>query len=84
MLDPRQQIERLKAVDSQRLEKVVVRCELFSRHLQMRSREIEDFGEFIRESIAEWSRRYRGCAPEGEKGKEAGKPKGGETAPPVV
>jgi hypothetical protein len=59
-------------------------ADAFKEFWRRSGREIEDFGEFIRESIAEWSRRYRGCAPEGEKGKEAGKPKGGEAAPPVV
>src|ERR1700691_611958 len=45
MLDPRQQIKRLEAVNSERLEKIVVRRELFPRHLEMRSRKLENFVE---------------------------------------
>ncbi len=50
MLEARQQIERLQAVDAQRLEKVVVGRELLPRHLEMRGRKIQNFVERVIDS----------------------------------
>ncbi len=43
LLDARQQIERLQAVDSQLLEEIVVGRELLARHLEMRGGQIQHF-----------------------------------------
>src|SRR5438552_11042197 len=47
MLEPRQQIECLQTVDSERLKKVVVGRELFPRHFKMQSRKIQDLFECV-------------------------------------
>ena len=43
LLEPREQVERLQAVDAERLEEIVVRLELFARHFEMRRGELQDF-----------------------------------------
>lgn len=44
ILELRQKIERLQAVDTERLEKIVVRRKLLARHLEVSGSQIEDFG----------------------------------------
>ena len=44
--------------------------ERFKEFWQKSSREIEDFGEYIRESIEEWIRQRKKTKPEGQKGPE--------------
>jgi hypothetical protein len=43
LLDARQKIERLKAIDPELLEEIVVRRELFLRDLEMVRRQAQDF-----------------------------------------
>ena len=43
MLQPRQQVERLQAVDAESLEKIVVGRQLLARNFEVRGRKIQDF-----------------------------------------
>src|SRR5713226_4659325 len=43
VFEARQQVERLEAVNAELLEEIIVRGELFPRHLEMLRRQIEDF-----------------------------------------
>src|SRR5580704_125289 len=47
MLEPRQQIESLQAVDAQRLEEVIVGSELFPGHFEMQGCKFQDFIESV-------------------------------------
>ena len=57
MLQPRQQIERLQAVDAQRLEKVVVGRELFPRHFEMRMPQDSGFRRACDRDSRRWHKR---------------------------
>ena len=43
MLQPSEQIERLQAVDAERLEEIVVGSKLLARHFKLRGGKVEDF-----------------------------------------
>ena len=47
MLEPREQVERLQAVNAESLEKVVIRRELFPRHLEVGRGKTENFVESV-------------------------------------
>jgi hypothetical protein len=50
---------------------------VFKDFWQKSAREIEDLGEFIRESIDEWTRQRKDCGPSAESKKEPDKPPSG-------
>jgi hypothetical protein len=61
LLDTRQQIERLQAVDSQLFEKIVVGRKMLARHLEMFRRESEDFVRGVMECAHQFVFCHKSC-----------------------
>src|SRR5438270_6127869 len=51
IFQPRQQIERLQAVDAESLEEVIVRRKLLARHLEVRGREAKNLVQRLVSSL---------------------------------